>query len=101
MLDYVNNYFMLFTTYVSLAIECSGLLHAVYLVQIFFSKITGKPIESNEPPRNALRNVIFWGRVVLSCVILIFAFAVTLKALFENKTTMWSGIPPHGLRRHV
>jgi hypothetical protein len=46
MLDFLNNYFMLFTTYVSLAIEFSGLLHSVYLVQIAFSKITGKPIES-------------------------------------------------------
>jgi Silicon transporter len=33
MLDFINNYFMLLTTYVSLAIEWSGLLHAVYLVQ--------------------------------------------------------------------
>jgi hypothetical protein len=48
MLDFLNNYFMLFTTYVSLAIEFSGLVHSVYLVQIIFSKITGKPIESKE-----------------------------------------------------
>ena len=39
LLDMINNYFMLFSTYVSLAIEFSGLLHSVYLVQIFFSKI--------------------------------------------------------------
>jgi hypothetical protein len=32
MLDFINTYFMLFTTYVSLAIEMSGLLHSVYLV---------------------------------------------------------------------
>ena len=35
MLDFINSYFMLFTNYVSLAIEFSGLLHSVYLVQIF------------------------------------------------------------------
>jgi len=46
MLDFVNNYFMLFTTYVSLGIEYSGLLHSAYLVQIGFSKLTGNPIES-------------------------------------------------------
>jgi len=60
LLDFINNYFMLFTTYVSLGIEFSGLLHSVYLVQIFFSKLTGKPIDSNEPPRNAIQNLFFW-----------------------------------------
>jgi len=48
MIDFLNNYFMLFTVYVSLFIEFTGLVHSVYLVQIFFSKITGKPIESKE-----------------------------------------------------
>jgi hypothetical protein len=84
---------MLFTTYVSLAIECSGLLHSVYLVQLFFSKITGKPIESNEPPRSLAANFLFWGRIVLSLVILGFSFAVTLAALFAGKTLMYDGIP--------
>ena len=51
MLDFINNYFMLFTIYVSLFIEYSGLLHCVYLVQMLFAKISGTPIESNEPPR--------------------------------------------------
>jgi hypothetical protein len=95
MLDFINNYFMLFTTYISLAIEFSGLLHSVYLVQIIFSKITGKPIESKLPPRTAAQNFFFWGRVLLSLFVLAFAFAVTLKALFAGKTTMWSGIPPY------
>jgi hypothetical protein len=93
MLDFINNYFMLFTTYVSLAIECSGLLHSVYLVQLFFSKITGKPIESNEPPRSHAANLLFWGRIVLSLVILGFSFAVTLAALFQGKTLMYGGVP--------
>jgi len=55
MLDFINNYYMLFTTYVSLAIEFSGLVHSVYLVQIIFSKITGKPIESKE-----VRSLLWW-----------------------------------------
>jgi hypothetical protein len=93
MLDFINNYFMLFTTYVSLAIESSGLLHSVYLVQLFFSKITGKPIESNEPPRSHVANLFFWGRIVLSLVVLGFSFAVTLSALFEGKTSMYDGVP--------
>jgi len=94
MLDFINNYFMLFTTYVSLFIEFTGLLHSVYLVQIFFSKVTGKPIESTEPARSGLQNLFFWGRVLMSLLILSFAFAVTLSALFQGKTTMWDGVPP-------
>lgn len=94
-LDFINSYFMLFTTYVSLAIEFSGLLHSVYLVQIFFSKITGTPIESKEPPRSAIQKVVFWARVLFSLIILGFAFAITLTALFAEKTKMWEGIPPY------
>lgn len=94
MLDVINNYFMLyFVTYVSLAIEFSGLLHSVYLVQVVFSKLSGKPITSNEPPRTALQTCFFWIRVLFSCTILGFAFAVVLRALFSNKTTMWDGFP--------
>lgn len=93
MLDFINNYFMLFTTYVSLAIEKSGLLHSVYLVQLIFAKIAGNPIESNEAPRTGIQNVFFWGRVLMSLAVLGFAFAVTLKALFDGNTAMWAGVP--------
>jgi hypothetical protein len=93
MLDFLNNYFMLFTTYVSLLIEMSGLLHSVYLVQIIFSKVSGKPIESKEEPGNAVENLFFWARVLVSLVVLGFSFAVTLTALFDGKTTMYEGVP--------
>jgi hypothetical protein len=94
MLDFINNYFMTFTSYVSLFIEFSGLLHSVYLVQFFFSRVTGKPVESNEPPRNCLQNLFFWGRVMISLSILSFALAVTLYALFSGFSGMWDGVPP-------
>lgn len=93
MLDFINNYFMVFTTYVSLFIEATGLLHAVYLVQIIFAKVAGKPVESDEPPRTTAQKVLFWGRVALSMVVLGFSFAVTLAALFQGKTTMWPSVP--------
>ena len=49
MCDFINNRFMLYgVTYVALAIEASGLLHFVYLVQELFLKITGQSIESKE-----------------------------------------------------
>jgi len=41
MLDFLNNYFVLFTTYISLCIEWTGLLHSVYLIQMLFSRLTG------------------------------------------------------------
>jgi Silicon transporter len=61
MLDFINNYFMLyFVTYISLAIEFSGLLHCVYLVQIIFSKLSGQATHSEEPPMNARQQCFFW-----------------------------------------
>ena len=94
MLDFINNYFMLFSTYVSLGIEFSGLLHCVYLVQFLFAKATGTPIESKEPPKSVRQTVFFWARVAFSISILGFAFAVTLSALFHGKTTMWDSVHP-------
>jgi len=92
-LPFLNSYFMMFTIYVALFIEKTGLVHAIYLIQIAFSKIPGQPIESKEPPRNALQKLFFWARVLISCAILGYAFAVTLLALLSGKTTIWRGVP--------
>ena len=94
MLDYINNYFMLVTMYVCMAIEFSGLLHASYLVQLGVAKLAGKPIVSNEPPRTGLQSLFFWTRCLVSLAILSYAFAITLTALFQGKTTVWNGVPP-------
>ena len=95
MLDFINNYFTLyFITYVSLAIEFSGLLHSVYLIQIVFTRLTGKPNNvSNEPPRTAIQSVFFWTRVCLSVYVLSYALAVTFYAIFTKSTTMWDSTP--------
>ena len=93
MLDYINTHFMTFTLYVAMGIEASGLLHASYLIQIIVAKIAGKPIESNEPPRDGLTSFVFWVKVMVSTILLIFSLAVTFIALFNGKTTMWEGIP--------
>ena len=52
MLDYINNYFAVFTFYVAMEIEATGLMHASYLIQKIVVKLSGKPIISNEVPRN-------------------------------------------------
>jgi len=93
MLDYVNNFFAYFTMQFARAIEVSGLLHCCYPVQMFFAKAAGQPLVSKEAPRSQVQNIFFWGRVLISAAILLFAFAVTISALWNGQTTMWEGIP--------
>jgi silicon transporter len=93
MLDYINNYFGLFTVWVAMAIEFSGLLHSSYLVQFLVANLAGKPIVSQEEERTPMEKLFFWGRCLMSLAILCYAFAVTLGALFAGKTTMWEGVP--------
>jgi silicon transporter len=93
MLDYINNYFAMFTLWVSNAIEFSGLLHSSYVIQMLVAKLAGQTIESNEAPRTATQGFFFWLRCAGSLAILGFSFAVTLAGLLQGKTTMWEGVP--------
>merc|ERR1712038_1090540 len=93
MLDYIDNYFALFTLWVANAIEFSGLLHASYVVQLLVGLMAGKPIESKEEPRNAGQDLFFWGRCLLSLTALGFCVYITLYALFTQQTTMWESVP--------
>lgn len=94
MLDYINNYLALFTLYVALLIEFSGLLHSVYVVRMFFSYFSGKEFQSKETlPRSDFGNMFYYGRIYMSLAILGYSFAVTLKALMDGKTTMWDRVP--------
>jgi len=93
MLDYINTYFALFTLWVALFIEFTGLLHSAYVVQLLVAKMAGSKIESLEEPRNAGQEIFFWLRCLMSLAVLGFSFAVTLEALFADKTTMWAGVP--------
>jgi len=93
MLDYINNYFAVFTFWVAMGMEFTGLMHTSYLIQLIVAKLSGQEITSNEPPRSAFQALFFWGRVLVSLVILCFALAVTLEALFAGQTTMWDGVP--------
>ena len=93
MIDYINNYFAVFTLWVAMAIEFSGLIHASYLFNFLVAFMSGKEIESNEEERSLPMKVFFWIRCLGSLTILILCFYVTLAALFEGKTTVWGGIP--------
>ena len=94
MLDYTNSYFALFTLWVAMLIEFTGILHVSYLMQTTVAKLAGNPIISKEEPRDWAQNIFFYGRCLCSFVILGYSFAVTLKALFDGNTSMWEGFPP-------
>jgi Silicon transporter len=93
MLDYINTYFSLFTVWVAMGIEFSGLLHSAYVCQIIVTKLAGQQMTSNEEPRNGAQNFFFWARCIMSVGILVMCFIVTITALFEGKTTVWEGLP--------
>jgi hypothetical protein len=93
MLDYINNYFAVFTLWVAMAIEFSGLLHASYLIEMLVCNIAGQPRVSNEPPRSAIAELFFWGRCLMSTAVVCFCAAVTMVTLFAGQTTIWEGIP--------
>lgn len=80
--------------WVALAIEFSGLLHFTYIIQQVVSALAGKPIVSNEPPRNFFQQIFFYGRCLFSLGALIFAFTIVLGALFQGKSKMWDSVPP-------
>ena len=94
MLDYCDNYFALFTMWVAMAIEFTGLLHASYLIQMAVTKCAGQEMTSNEEPRTEAQNVFYWARCAMSLAILSFCGVVTVYALFTGQTTIWEGIPP-------
>lgn len=55
MLDFINNWGMVASTYMALCVEASGILHAVYLVQIIFTKIVdGKCQHGDKSSDNTL-----------------------------------------------
>jgi len=99
MIDYINNYFALFTLYVCMFVEFTGIMHSSYLIQNILSAASGKPIITNEPPRTGFTFAFFWGRVLMSLAILGFCMAVTLVALFNGDTMVAVKYPsiPNGV----
>ncbi|KAL3790161.1 LOW QUALITY PROTEIN: hypothetical protein HJC23_009598 [Cyclotella cryptica] len=86
MIDFANNYFALFTLYVAMTIEFTGVMHSAYLIQNILAAVSGKPIQSNEPPKTGFTFAFFWGRVIMSLAILGFCVTVVLYALLNGYT---------------
>jgi len=93
MLDFVNTRFMLFTSYVSLTVEASGILHGVYLVQIFFAFVTRQSITTKKSDRTILQTLLFWLRVALSLVVLSASLVVVVVGILRGWTASYPGAP--------
>ena len=57
MIDYINNYFALFTLYVAMTIEFTGIMHSSYLIQNVLAALSGKRHENTAPEEKHLRSV--------------------------------------------
>jgi len=93
MVDFINNYFSLFTYWGCIFVEFTGFVHFSYAIAMLVGIMAGKPVESKEEPKSGLNLIFFWLRVLFSFAILAFSLTVTLAALFEGKTTMWEAVP--------
>merc|ERR1739838_146989 len=69
-------------------------MHTSYLIRMMAFWAAGKPVASNEPPKEGVTLLFFWGRVLFSLFVLGYALAVTIAAIFQGKTSMWDGLPP-------
>lgn len=93
MVDFINNYFSLFTYWGCIFVEFTGFVHFSYAIAMLVGLMAGKPVESKEEPKTGLSLIFFWLRVLFSFCLLAFSLTVTLAALFEGKTTMWDSVP--------
>jgi len=91
MLDFINTPVMFATTWLCLAIESSGLMHCLYLLDTLGAK---KSSPTNDSQSQTVKTkVFFWARVVVSLSFLSFACIVTMSALLNGQTTMCEGLP--------
>jgi len=94
MLDFCDNYFSVFTMWVAMAIEFTGLLHSSYLIRQAVNMCAGAESNTKEGPRSEGENLFYWARCLVSLAILSMCGIVTIYALFTDQTTIWDGIPP-------
>jgi len=92
MVDYMNNYVVLFSTYMALLVETTGVCHSAYLIQIIAAKISGKKLLRNQE-RTSVQSFFFWLRVTISVMLLLFALSCTIAAIFRYDTKMYDGVP--------
>ena len=101
MLDYMNNYAMLGSTYLALAVEATGICHVVYLVQRIAtakrkkaSSASTSNTSSSTQKTPLWQSLLFWLRVMVSASLLVFALVTVVVATFRKQTKMFAGVPP-------
>lgn len=90
MLDSMNSYAMVISTYIALLVEMSGIVHATYFVRMVVEKIGGIT-----KPETVRKSMLFWIRVSISLCLLCISFVVLFTALYQGRTTSWDGMPPY------
>mmetsp|Transcript_1951 Transcript_1951/g.2196 ORF Transcript_1951/g.2196 Transcript_1951/m.2196 type:complete len:532 (+) Transcript_1951:125-1720(+) len=93
MLDFINNYFSLFTYWGCIFVEFTGFVHFSYAISMIVHNLAGQQMEQKEPAKEGFDLLFFWTRVLFSFGILSFSLIITIAALFEGKTTMWDSVP--------
>ena len=90
MLDSMNSYAMIISTYIALMVEMSGIVHATYFVRMVVEKIGGVTKSKTEQ-----KSMLFWMKVSISLCLLCFSFVILFTALYQGRTTSWDGMPPY------
>ena len=90
MLDSMNSYAMIVSTYIALMVETSGIVHATYFVRMIVENVGGIT-----KPKSERRSILFWIQVSISLCLLCFSFAILFTALYQGRTTAWDGMPPY------
>jgi hypothetical protein len=93
MIDYINNFFAVFTVATAMIIEFSGIMHASYLLQYAVAAMAGQPIVSKEDPKSGGAALFFYARCLMSVAICGFGFAVVFRSLFDGNTTFYENVP--------
>merc|ERR1712048_606372 len=79
--------------WVAATIEVTGGVHMSYLIRMMAYWAAGKPVESNEPPKEGATAIFYYGRIAFSTGCVFFGLAVTIEALFKGQTSSWEGVP--------
>lgn len=73
--------------------EFTGLMHFVYLIQKALVEYKGTPEAKKKQVENQGNPIAFWGRVLISTVVLALSLATVIESLFNGDTNFASLLP--------
>ena len=93
-IDYLNYRFHYYAIVgVCLFMEATGLCHFTYLIQKALVEYRGTPEAKAKQTKDQGNAVLFYGRCLISFVIVVLSLAVIFKALFNGQTNFASTLP--------